>query len=198
MFSLLTFIQRLKEYNAILNIEKIARRYFVMNAFDGVLTTLGILLGTFLAGTTNKTLLISATIGAAIALGVSGVWGAYLTENAERKRELKELERIMQTKLRKTKLGRATTAASIIVALVNGMAPFVAAIIIILPFFFANLFATVSIAYYASFALAFSILIALGIFLGNVSKENVLKSAAKMVAAGIVCASILIAIERIL
>jgi predicted membrane protein (TIGR00267 family) len=198
MFSLLHLLRRVREYNTIVNIEHIARRYFVMNAFDGVLTTLGILLGTFLVHTTNTSLVISATIGAAIALGVSGVWGAYLTEHAERRKELKELERMLYTKLKKTKLGRATRAASIILAAVNGIAPFLAAMVIILPFFFASRFASLSIVYYTSFSLAFLILIALGIFLGNISKENLFKSAAKMVTAGIFCAAILLAVDKIL
>ncbi|MBN2454005.1 hypothetical protein JXB11_00505, partial [Candidatus Woesearchaeota archaeon] len=171
----------------ILNIAKIGRRYFVLNAFDGVLTSLGILIGTFLANVENATIVVSATVGAAIALSFSGVWGAYLTENAERGKELKELERILYTKLKKTKLGRATRAASIILALVNGVAPFTAVLVIISPFFFAGSFAGINDVYYTSFSIAFLILASLGAFLGRISKENIFNSAAKMVLVGIAC-----------
>ena len=192
------FFKELKEYNSLVNIDQIARRYFVINAFDGVLTTLGILLGAFLAGVKESNIVISATIGAAIAMGISGIWGAYLTENAERKKELTELECMLHTKLKKTKFGRATKAAGVILAFVDAVASFVPTIIIVLPFFFIGLLPNSGIAYYSAFGLSLAILAALGIFLGNISKENMVISVFKMLAAGVVCAVVLIALELIL
>ncbi|MFH1182531.1 MAG: hypothetical protein V1702_06235 [Candidatus Woesearchaeota archaeon] len=192
------FFKELREYNSLVNIDQIARRYFVINAFDGVLTTLGILLGAFLAGASDAKLILSATIGAAIAMGISGIWGAYLTENAERKKELTELELMLHTKLKKTKFGRATKAAGVILALVDAVASFVPTIIIVLPFFFIGLLPNATIAYYSAFGLSLAILAALGIFLGKISKENMVLSVFKMLAAGVVCAVVLIALEMIL
>ena len=48
------FRKRMKEYNDILNIDEIARRYLIMNAFDGVLTILGILVGSLFAGISDS------------------------------------------------------------------------------------------------------------------------------------------------
>ncbi len=192
------FLRRLKEYDRLVNIKQVARRYFVMNAFDGVLTALGILIGTFLASAQNTSVIISATIGAAIALGVSGVWSGYLTEHAERRKELKELEGILYTKLGKTKFGRATEAASLSIAIVNGLSPVLAVAAIIMPFFFAGKFASLNVVYYSSFAIAFSILIALGLFLGKISKESIIKSVLKTISAGIICTAVIIAVEQLI
>jgi hypothetical protein len=38
-------LQQLQEYSDIAEIGEIARRYFAMNAFDGVLTIIGVLMG---------------------------------------------------------------------------------------------------------------------------------------------------------
>jgi predicted membrane protein (TIGR00267 family) len=192
------FFSELKEYNALVNIDQIARRYFVINAFDGVLTTLGILLGAFLAGVKEPNIVISATIGAAIAMGISGIWGAYLTENAERKKELIELELMLHTKLKKTKFGRATKAAGVILAFVDAIASFVPTIIIVLPFFFIWLIPNTSVAYYSAFGLSLAILAALGVFLSTISKENILISIFKMITAGIVCGVVLFVLENLL
>jgi predicted membrane protein (TIGR00267 family) len=191
------FFTELKEYNQLVNIDQIARRYFVMNSFDGVLTTLGILIGSFLAAVTNPAIVISATIGGATAMGISGIWGAYLTEHAERKKELTELELMLHTKLKKTKFGRATKAASIIVALIDGIAPFLSAILIMMPFFFIGKLASIHVAYYVSFGITLVLLAGLGIFLGHISKENLIKSALKMMTAGMVCGIVIFVIEKL-
>ncbi|MFH0836755.1 MAG: hypothetical protein V1870_01370 [Candidatus Aenigmatarchaeota archaeon] len=176
-----TFTQNFSEYNKILNIDSIARRYIVMNGFDGVLPILGILISSFVAGITDTRLIIGVCLGAAVAMAVSGIWGAYMAEVAERKKELKELETKMLTKLKKTKIGRAGDFASLIIAIINGAAPFTAAILVILPFF---LLPTI-LAYYTAFAISFVILFLLGTFLGNISKENLILAGLKMTLAGI-------------
>jgi len=45
MRPLLGAILYLREYNKLANISEIARRYFAMNAFDGVLIIIGVLNG---------------------------------------------------------------------------------------------------------------------------------------------------------
>jgi len=47
--SIAEFLEEVKTYNQIADIGEIARRYFAMNAFDGVLTTIGVLAGNYLA-----------------------------------------------------------------------------------------------------------------------------------------------------
>ena len=46
----------------------IAKRYMIMNSFDGSLTALGIIIGSFLAGVRDPQTLILAGLGASIAM----------------------------------------------------------------------------------------------------------------------------------
>ena len=80
------FLKNYKEYDKIANISEIGRRVFANNSFDGILTIMGILLGSFYANITDASIIIKTGLGASIAMGVSGAWGAYYTEEAERKK----------------------------------------------------------------------------------------------------------------
>ena len=114
---------------------KIFRRYFVTNGFDGALTTLGLIIGFYSAQLVAVSVVIKACMGAAIALAVSGFASAYVSEAAEREKELKELERSLFKDLEGTAHGKAARVVPFLVAFVNGLAPFALSIIIILPLF---------------------------------------------------------------
>ncbi len=73
----------------------IARRYLVTNGFDGALTMLGLTMGFRISGEVAPAVMIAACMGTAIALGMSGLSSAYISEAAERRRELQELEEAM-------------------------------------------------------------------------------------------------------
>ena len=55
---------------------KIARRLFVMNAFDGILIIMGVVIGAHLSGVTNPNVIITAGIGGSIAMVISGISSA--------------------------------------------------------------------------------------------------------------------------
>jgi predicted membrane protein (TIGR00267 family) len=179
-------LNELREYSDIASIGEIARRYFAMNAFDGVLTIIGVLMGNYTAHVRDATIVVVTGFSTSMAIGISGLWGAYLTESAERKRELDDLESRTLTDLSGTKIGRASRAAVVIVALVDGLAPFLAALVVLLPFFFSGMLADIVLSYYASLGMALVVLFALGAFLGRVSKENLIISGLKMIGAGLV------------
>jgi predicted membrane protein (TIGR00267 family) len=179
-------LNELREYSDLASIGEIARRYFAMNAFDGVLTIIGVLMGNYTARVRDARVVIVTGFSTCIAMGVSGLWGAYLTESAERKRGLDVLESHTLTDLSETKIGRASRLAVIIVALVDGLAPFLAALVVLLPFFFSGFLADIVLSYYASLGMALAVLFALGAFLGTVSKENLIISGVKMIGAGLV------------
>jgi hypothetical protein len=89
MFGGLRFLFRLTHAH------KIARRYFVTNGFDGALTMLGLTIGFYSSGGVPLRVAINACLGAAVALAASGLASAYVSEAAEREKELKELERAL-------------------------------------------------------------------------------------------------------
>ncbi|MFX0211691.1 MAG: VIT1/CCC1 transporter family protein, partial [Candidatus Hodarchaeota archaeon] len=136
----------MKSFKQIINLlqmgetEGIAKRYMVMNSFDGALTALGIIIGSFLANVDDPRTLILAGLGASIAMAVSGGFGAYLTESALKKEELAEIESVMLEEFEYTVVNQAARISSYFVAFVDGFSPFTAAAISFLPFFGAYLF----------------------------------------------------------
>jgi predicted membrane protein (TIGR00267 family) len=176
----------IQEYDSLARIGEIARRYFAMNAFDGVLTIIGVLMGNMTAGVQEPRIVVSTGLATCVAMGVSGLWGAYLTEAAERERDLVELGRFTLTDLNETRIGRASRAAVVTVALVDGLSPFLAALIVLIPFFVAGLFPGITWAYYASLGTALITLFGLGLFLGRVSRGNLVIYGAKTVVAGVI------------
>jgi predicted membrane protein (TIGR00267 family) len=179
-------IDTLRHYHEVADVGEIARRYFAMNAFDGVLTTLGVLVGGYVGKVHDSRAIISVGLATAVAMGVSGFYGSYLVERAERDRSLRELEEATLSSLDDSDIASASTYATIVVALVDGISPFVAAIVVLLPFFFLDIAASHT-AYYVGVAIAFVELFALGLFLGRVSRQRLLVSGIKLAFAGVVC-----------
>jgi predicted membrane protein (TIGR00267 family) len=226
-------LEKVRVYSKITNLWAIARRYFVNNFYDGMLTVLGILLGFFVLIlkegqiSVDSSLVILTGVGSSISMFISGLTGSYLSEKAEQKKikeELnramliteekedeidevarrKEIEKAMLTKIgkninvevnsveininnnKKKKKKRtkniqekAETFASIIVAIVNGLSPFLGGLVPLFPFFYTP------VAHFFTFIISFNIIlvciISLGIFLGVVSKESILKNILQMV-----------------
>jgi len=141
------------------------------------------------SGAVNPRVIIGIGLGASLAMGISGFSGAYMVERAERKRRLDRLKRAMLTDLGKTMHGKASHFASIWTALVDAVSPFMAAVISMLPFFLASAnLIPASAAAIISVILIMSMIFSLGIFLGRISKENMLLSGVRTLAAGILAA----------
>ncbi|MDO8736540.1 MAG: hypothetical protein Q7K29_05590 [Thermoleophilia bacterium] len=179
-------IRTLRKYHRIARVGEIARRYFAMNAFDGVLTILGVLVGSWFGHVRDAGAVVTLGLAASFAMGVSGFYGAYMTEKAERSRSLAELEESTLSNLRDTDIGHASTYATIVVSLVDGFSPFAAASIAVSPFFLGDNI-PIETAFYVAFFLAFTELFALGMYLGAISKNRMVLSGIKMVSAGLVC-----------
>lgn len=165
--------------------DEIARRYLVLNAFDGVLATLGVVAGAYLAGATQARVIFIAGLGASSAMGISGAWGAYLTERAERRRALRELEKELFTSLRGSTIEQASRTAVFLVALVDGLSPVVTSLLVLTPLF-ASLLGVVLLgtAFAVSTVIALAILFTLGVFLARISGTNLVIQGVLMVLAG--------------
>jgi len=148
----------------------IARRYIVTNGFDGALTMLGLLTGFYVSGEAPLSVAISACLGAAIALGVSGLTSGYISEAAERKRDLHELEDAMVADLGDTAHGRAARLIPFLLAAVNGASPFLISLVIVAPLWLASLGIALPWApLEAAIGVAFVAIFLLGVFLGRIS-----------------------------
>jgi len=169
----------------------IARRYFVKNGFDGSMTMLGIIVGAWVVNVTQPEIIVTAGLGACLAMGISGLSGAYLTERAERKRDLKSLECAMITKLNDSVITDATKFVSFYAAIVDGGSPILTALVSLSPFFLLlhGLIAVQS-AYMSSLVLTMITLFMLGIYLGKIAKENALLYGIQTLLAGIATVAI--------
>jgi predicted membrane protein (TIGR00267 family) len=190
-------IEEMEQLAEISNLGPIARRYFAMNAFDGTLTIMGIILASHFALHHDPRTIVSAGIGACLAMMFSGLAGTYLAEKAEREREFKEMERAMLRKLDKTLVQKASRFAIIVSSIVDGFAPFLAGLILLTPF----LLIVVGIplawetAVLISAVVGFTMLFLLGIFLGRISEQNPWFYGLQTLGAGVATAVAIILLE---
>lgn len=151
--------------------KNIARRYLITNGFDGALTMLGLMIGFYTSEDASLSVAISASTGAAIALFMSGISSAYLSETAERKKELQELEQALLTNLAESDYGKASRYVPIFVALVNGLSPLLISMSIIAPLWLAQLGIVFRISpFLIASLIALTSIFFLGLFLSRVSK----------------------------
>jgi len=221
----LNIIDRIKIYARITNLWGVARRYFVNNFYDGMLTVLGILLGFFVVllkdnlVNIDSNLVVLAGLGSSISMLISGLTGSYLSERAEQKKikdtinksmiineesglnsaenqSFEEIEKSMLIKIKKKRLRKrnisrnnkgqiktiqekAETFTSIIVSIVNGFSPFFGGIVPLIPFGFVSEAGIVI--FIISFLIILICIIMLGIFLGIVARESIIKNILQMV-----------------
>ena len=94
-------IKKWRKYSELSNLGIIVRRKFFNNAFDGALTCAGIVSGSFILFLSNpdqslsSAIIIITGLSTALAIGISGLWGAFLSEEAERKKKLSDLNKEM-------------------------------------------------------------------------------------------------------
>lgn len=189
-------IEEMEQLARISNLGPIARRYFAMNAFDGTLTILGIILASHFAGHYDARAIVAAGIGACLAMMFSGLAGTYLAEKAERERELREMEHAMLRNLDKTLYKRASRFAIIVSSVVDGFAPFMAGLLLLVPFFFVIVTPVFWLnAVIVAVITGFVLLFLLGIFLGRVSEQNQWLYGLQTLAAGLGTAVAIILLE---
>ncbi len=171
----------------------IVRRYFITNGFDGALTMLGLLAGFYTSGTVSLSVAVNACLGAAIALFMSGISSAYLSESAERKKELQELEQAVLKDLNDSDYGRASRYVPVMVALVNGLSPLLLSLVIISPLWLARHgFPLPFSPFVIAITMALAVIFLLGIFLGQVSRTFWLWSGLRSLAVALLTLTIIL------
>ena len=180
-------LNRLRENLRFVTADEIARRYLVLNAFDGALATLGIITGAYFAGASRARVMLIAGLGVSLAMGISGAWGAYLTEGAERKRAIRELEEALFTSLGGSTLEASSRAAVILIALVDGLSPVFTSLICLLPLLISSLgVIALETAVVISAAVTLAILFSLGTFVARISDSNLIIQGVLMASAGFI------------
>ncbi len=185
-------VERLRALRAHMRAERvdeIARRYLVMNAFDGALSILSVIASAYFVGATDPRVVVAIGLANCMAMGISGFTGTFMTERAERLRRLRELESVLLTDLSESDFNRVSLVASIYVAFIDGIAPVLAAVVSLLPLITA-IFIPVDVIMAVQLAVALNLatLFVLGAFLGRISGTNIALSGLKMVAIGVITA----------
>jgi predicted membrane protein (TIGR00267 family) len=190
------FLDQIRHYIKISEVAPISRRYFIMNAFDGATTVLGVVVGAYVAGIPNELWIIWSGLGATLAMGLSGFTGSYMAEEAEGTKRLNSLEKSMLIELKDSVVGKASRFASLWAAIIGGGAPALTGGICLIPFLLSTsgLF-PVELAVQISVGLALSIMFMLGALLGRISSRNMLVHGAKMLLVGLILTAIFFALK---
>jgi predicted membrane protein (TIGR00267 family) len=191
------WLRKVKVYLDVTRARGIARRYFVMNGFDGSMTMFGIIIGSWVTRVTEAGIIVAAGLGACLAMGVSGFFGAFMAEKAERKGHLRTLEAASNQP--DSIHYEASRFVSVYVALIDGISPTLTALVSLAPFIFTRMgLLSIGNAYIISLILAFATLFSLGFYLGRIARERVWLYGAQMVAVGIITAIIIFLLETII
>lgn len=160
----------------------IARRYFVVNGFDGALTMLGIIAGFYVSKSTEYHLALTTCLAATIALTISGISSAYISEIAEQKKSLKELQQAMISDMVGSHHVKASRTAPVVIAIVNGISPLLFSVIILIPLWLARYEISLPISpFILSLLIAVILIFFVGIFLGKISETHWLPSGLKAI-----------------
>jgi predicted membrane protein (TIGR00267 family) len=183
--------KRLRDYLKILIEHEIVRRYVLINSFDGALTILGIVLAELFSGIMDPKLIILPSVGAAVAMSVSGIWGAYSAERAEIRKSIRTLEAHMMHDLSNTTFKRKREKMAWIIGIVDGLSPLLVSLVIITPFFLSALgMLAIMSAYYASLTLVAVMIFLLGALAGKIARDSMLKQGIIMLLAGAVIGAV--------
>jgi len=201
--------QQWKEYSKMSDLGIIVRRKFFNNAFDGALTCAGIVSGIFIIFLADPLKFESQQVlitgfATAAAIGISGLWGAFLSEEAERKKKVMDIKKDMaivkeenldlESRREKSKnkkennsktiIGKAENFATIVASLVDGGAPVLGSSLPLIPFFFGVSLTLFHFIF--SYVILAGLLIYLGVFLGQISGGGRLRYALHLITAGVV------------
>ena len=192
-------IKNWKQYSKLSDLGEIARRKFFNNCFDGALTCAGIISAIFIIFLKDRSLfnpqnVLITGFATALAIGISGLWGAFLSEEAERKKKVSDMKNEMalvddedkeeKKNNNKTLLEKAENFATIVASLVDGGAPVLGSSLPLIPFFFGL---TLTLTHFIfSYIILVGLLVYLGIYLGNISGGGRARYAIHLVMAGVV------------
>ena len=166
-----------------LNIEE--GRYIILGSIDGLLATLGIIVGVSVTSASDV-VIVSAAFGGAIALALTNGLGSYLAESTIEYGKLAVTEKSLLRDLSDTYVESLSRRKIMKDAVFSGAASFIGSLVPMSPYLLSVGSVTVSI------ALSLISLIALGIYAGYISKQSYAVSVLKMVGLG---ALIIIAVQ---
>lgn len=184
----------LKEIISYFKMENFDIRYVIRGLIDGSLSSLGVIIG---ASGGEVSIIIAAGIGGGVANGISNILGALTAERAILESIRASQEKVLLRKegsLKSSTMYREALNKTTVSGIWDGLSTIFGSIIPITPF----LFLPKDLAIYSAIIITMAILFILGIFIGKMSRENILISGIKMALIGLIVALISFAIENML
>jgi predicted membrane protein (TIGR00267 family) len=172
------------------DVRSISRRYFISNGFDGTLTSIGIVVGSYLSGISDGITVFTIGIGAAVGLGTSAVWSVWEIERAEKRAEVLRIERAMLEEFGDTELHKRRAGARKINAVASGVGPLIGIVLPLLPFLAERSYVSMLEATLVSVGTGVCVLFVFGAYLGTISEQNWAVAGIRMGLAGVVVALI--------
>jgi predicted membrane protein (TIGR00267 family) len=165
-------------------------RYVALGTLDGILAVMGVTLAASGVASAGSLPIPNYVIGltglsGGIALALSNAFGSFIGERAEEARNLRELEQKMvidEGALDDTLIHRQAKKRVYMSMFVHGFSSFIGSFVPVLPFIIIPNRITATI---TTITLCFIALVILGIYLGKVSRESLLKTSIEIVLIGI-------------
>lgn len=172
------------------DVRSLSRRYFIANGFDGVLTSIGVIMGAYLGGADDGLAVAGIALGAAVGLGTSGIWSVWEIERAETSREKEQIEDAMLTTLSDTRYSRDLRNEQIVLALFAASGPVIGVLVTLIPLLFEGVVFTMFQAVVFSVLFGVAMLASIGAYMGLISRQRWYVAAIRMGLAGIVVAGL--------
>lgn len=197
--NILSTVRELKRLAKVAGAQEIARRMFVTNSFDALLTSLGVMLGSYISGVEKPIGYIGAVLGGSLTMGVfSGFLGSFFSERAERLRELRELEEKILRDLKGTIYEKVARWVPLYVAFWSSLGILIFPMLTALPFALATIgILSIKVALATGVIIVNSIIFMLGAYLGKISGEGAVKTGISMLAVSLLATVILVVISAI-
>ncbi len=163
--------------------------HFVRGIIDGLLSTLGVVIG---ASAADNAIILAAGIGGAVANGVSNFLGAFSSEEYKGHLQIQKLENAMLSKgIEDSVIGKSMKKERIKAGFLDGSSTIIGGFIPVFPFIIfgheqALLWAVLS---------AVITLFVLGAYIGKVSKKWIILSGLKLMILGILTALLVHSIQ---
>ncbi len=165
-------------------------RYTIRGFIDGLLSTLGIVIGASAAIGGNvdaSQIIISAGLGGGVANGLSNLLGALMGEKAALYERYREVDKAMlkDDALKDTKIDEKYQNRVLSSGISDGLATLAGSIIPVLPFVVVMIMGLDPlIGLYSTIAMSLVLFFILGAYIGKLSKSNIIISGLKMAAFG--------------
>jgi len=180
----------------VMNIREFIREYFNMSRYvalgtmDGILAVMGVTLTASGVSSASGIELSNFAVGltglsTGVALALSNSYGSFIGERAEEVRTLRELEQKMmleEGKLDDTHIHQQAKRRIYMSMFTHGFSSFIGSFVPVLPFLVISDQLTAII---CTLILCFTALIILGVYLGKVSRESLLRTSVEIVLIGI-------------